>query len=546
MSNTVWEALLQGASSAITQVFNARELTARVELGWMSSGDGPGGSVAAFRVNRTTGSVQLNRDLVESWIATLPIRQVEMRVAALGLRIGAALLISPPTGRWAMTAVQHLRSQVDQDVDDTYVDAFWKAHAILEAQRFDNYALHAVPTAGEVLAELVLADLEANPTFDVCSRAAIMIGRPYLPIEITQPVFDDFFDQDDGADDLTTTLNEYVSLAPESIDEMVDLAQRMVFLLDPEAMGLTSVDPTSTDIWPLQGEIPADAGLGWDDIAELIATTLSAFEGEAGLDYGDALLIGLDEDPVSGSRLGFWARSETVALDLTRSNLSRSATRVLRAMGWQQFENDPSSFHRAAAVEPHQIAEECVWILHDLLGRGDPEGLTVWGRGAVEEAFDSLDWTLYTADPEPPLPDYPLDHEDQAELVRASLAAVFGEPEEYAPGRFEIRSEGVNVAVITDEQSFPAIRFHHRVMEVDESRRAEVIDFANALHGRASTAGSHWWLGGASLWQVCEFWGRKYDHEILTDQLTAFITVAADRTPEIRARFGEDTLSLGW
>lgn len=137
-----------------------------------------------------------------------------------------------------------------------------------------------------------------------------------------------------------------------------------------------------------------------------------------------------------------------------------------------------------------------------------------------------------------PLVAHPSDHEDLARLVRLSLLDLFGRaPEEYDQGRFLIEVGGLEFVVLATEAVFPALRFHHRVFDPGEGVREDLIHFANALHGRSSSLGSHWWLGNQSLWQVCEFWASKFDQEVFSEQLQRFINVAHDRTPEIRARF---------
>lgn len=101
--------------------------------------------------------------------------------------------------------------------------------------------------------------------------------------------------------------------------------------------------------------------------------------------------------------------------------------------------------------------------------------------------------------------------------------------------------------VLATQAAFPAVRFHHRVFDADESVRDELIHFANALHGRSSAFGSHWWLGCRSFWQVCEYWAGKFDQEVFNDQLQGFIKVAYDRTlrfvPASHRDVGEDVQS---
>lgn len=75
-------------------------------------------------------------------------------------------------------------------------------------------------------------------------------------------------------------------------------------------------------------------------------------------------------------------------------------------------------------------------------------------------------------------------------------------------------------------------------MKVPAELRPESIEFANALHGRTSTMGAHWWVGDEFLWQQAVLWAGKFDEEIFLDHLSTFINIARDRTPEIRSRLG--------
>lgn len=122
------------------------------------------------------------------------------------------------------------------------------------------------------------------------------------------------------------------------------------------------------------------------------------------------------------------------------------------------------------------------------------------------------------------------------ELIRNALRKVIGEPVEYEIGRFACKIDGVEVAVLATERTFPAIQFQHLVVEVSSEGRQEAIEFANALHGRSSTLGSYWWLGNDHLWQAGVLWATKFDEEIFVDHLWTFVHVAKERTPEIRSR----------
>jgi hypothetical protein len=135
----------------------------------------------------------------------------------------------------------------------------------------------------------------------------------------------------------------------------------------------------------------------------------------------------------------------------------------------------------------------------------------------------------------------PADHRELGALVKETLAACVGNVDEYAAGRFRFVHGGFEVAVLATERAFPAVRVEHQVMAVPETRRTEVMEFANALHARSSTMGAHWWLGDQCLWQVVALWSWTFDRRIFADQLGVFLEIAADRTPEIRARFADPT-----
>lgn len=129
--------------------------------------------------------------------------------------------------------------------------------------------------------------------------------------------------------------------------------------------------------------------------------------------------------------------------------------------------------------------------------------------------------------------------EELVVLLRTSLHNLIGKaPEEYEAGRFLIEVDDLEITVVTSEDTFPAIRFGHRVMEIPPELRVETIRFANALHGRSSTLGAHWWLGDESLWQVGILWAGHFHEEVFRDHLSTFINIAFERTPEIRSRLG--------
>jgi hypothetical protein len=134
----------------------------------------------------------------------------------------------------------------------------------------------------------------------------------------------------------------------------------------------------------------------------------------------------------------------------------------------------------------------------------------------------------------------PTTAEELAEWVRAALHDLLKTvPDDYEPGKFTVVAGDQEFAVIANSEGFPSIRIDHWVLEVDDEKRLTALDFINALHGRSSTAGAHWWLGNGHLWQVGNLSASKFDAEIFTDFLITFISIANDRTPEIRMRLGD-------
>lgn len=535
-----WGKLHERASRFVAEFRHAAGFKNAVRIEWF------GPDAKGYQVKQEPPTISLSKPAIKAWFDNLPDEQAEERFAGLLLRAASALLFGPPEPQWTEAVARHVQAEQDQGLDETYEAAFSAASAILECHRLDQRVLDLVPDAGTRLAELVRYDLEAHPTFDVYSRAAIVMGRPNLPTDLAQPAFDEFVDEFgvDEAKELTATLNAYVELPPEGVDAMVDATAMLVFQAFPEAVGLGHGDPTGSDVWPLQGRFPEDSGVTWSRLEAFVSVVLSRFTGAAGLDFGDALLLGFSGDPVSGSRLGAWSASGTISLDLTQTNFSGESIRDLIERGWKQFENAPESFHKkVAASDAHEVAAEFIWILRTLAGLESPDRLEVWGRGPAEVEARERGWDFASSLPDSfaSLVAYPDTWEDLAQLVGTSLAALTGgQPEEYEPGRFLIEVDGLEIAVLATEKVFPSVRIHHKVMDVSPHLRDELIAFANSLHGRTSTIGSHWWLGGESLWQVSEFWTSKFDQEIFADQLVSFLNVARDRTPEIRARFSPE------
>lgn len=527
------QALVQGRSSAIVE--------------WWDGG-ADASSATAFRIDNGSETLHLNRELVERWFAELAGQQAEKLVAGLTYRAVAALLFAPPRDLWSEMAEAHVRAEQAQGLGDDFARAFHAAHRILESQRLDQLLLHYCPDAVAELTEWVCFELEEHPTFDTYPRAAILLGRPHLPVGLVQPALDELVD-DFGADeagDLTETLRGYVSLESDDVDGMVEATATLVFQAFPETMGLTrghaDEQLTSTDMWPLQMRPPVGEDSGWGDLEYFLAHTFAAFTGDAGLDYGDALVIGLSDEGISGPHLGAFSSSGVIALQIAGIDLSTDARQELVSRGWETFDNAPEGLHKEASVRSsNELAGEVVWLLRDLAQPADTADITLWGRGPAADVADSMGWDAIDlellAACEPTVT-VPTDHVELVSLVRDALRNMTGlEPDEYATGSFVIESDELEFAVLVTEEMFPAVRFHHRVIEVPEESRPHAIEFANALHGRSSTLGAHWWVGDEHLWQVSMLWATKFDEEIFLDHLGAYINIASERTPEIRGRF---------
>ncbi|MDJ0025914.1 hypothetical protein QM583_02265 [Gordonia alkanivorans] len=426
MENGDWDALRENALCLVGEVLGAAGCAGSASVEWFQIGS-EYEAAGLYRIDQSTRTIGLNRDVVMEWHRGLSWEDAEERFAALALRAAAALQFGPPAFEWREAAELHVRSEQEQGLDEDYARAFAAAHQILENHRLDQRVRDLVPGAGTRLAELVQIDLESHPTFDLYPRAAIVIGRPDLPNELSQPAIDEFVDRFgvDEAHQLASILAEYVALEPDAVDEMVDITARLVFQAFPEAMGLTMADADveSDDLWPLQGTLSEGGGIDWNDFEMFVVLSLARFSGEAGLDYGDALLIGLDGNPLVGRRIGAWARSGEIDLDFTQTGFDDDAVRKLLARGWEQFENAPESFHKTVTVgDAAEVAAEFNWLLRDLVGLPSTSGLELWGRGSASAAAATFGWTSDTDDPAP-APASPVEQRDGPD----------GDPPERAP-----------------------------------------------------------------------------------------------------------------
>lgn len=538
-----------------------------INVTWSPADRAPG----ALGYRLTQGGIELDRNLVQGWSDQNPAGQVQALVEGLRFRTAAAAVFSPPAYLWAEGVDLHVRSEQERGLGSDYVVAFTAAHRILESHRLDRRLLALLPEATDALTGWVLSELGSHPAFDTYPRAALVMGRPHLPPDLVQPSIDEFLEESglDEATDLTRVLTEYVSLDDDNIDTMIDLAHELVFLAFPDAIGLGwGEEVMSTDVWPFQVEIPADdhrcdgpdgqpGGQPWEHLQAYLAEAFSEFEGHAGLDYGDALLIDLNGDGIDGPHVAGWARGDDISVECVRIGLNPAGQHRLLDHGWQAYENSPDSVHQQfPTAHASHLAEQIVGILKDLNETSPTDSLTLYGRGHaadVSERYwshppvsdplpgDPSERDPSVGDPSPghSRPVWPTDHRNLVDLVREALdVATGGECVEYEPGRYEIEPAGVEAMVIVDERAFPLIRFEHMVSDVPDHRRTDVIEFVNALAGRASTAGAHWWLGDHTLWQVATISAAKYDRDIFLDHLQMFINVAIDRTPEVRARFG--------
>jgi hypothetical protein len=405
MENEDWEAFYLSAVAFIDEVRAAAGAVGGVAVEWFSKGGDPE-TVSYYRVDPERKAVAFSRDIVEQWFVDCPPRQAADRFEGLVLRAAAALLAGPSAWEYGKAVELHVRSAQEEGLGDDYVAAFDTASAILESHRLDERVLDLIPDAEDRLSELVLFDLEAHPTFDVYPRAAIVMGRLNVPRDIAQPASDEFIARFgiEEADELVSLLNAYSDLASDALDEMVELTSELVFLAFPEAVGLAWFDdgegPAADDLWDFKGSFPADDRIGWDELELLLAQALALFTGHAGLDFGDALLVGLEDNALDGPQIAAWAAGSDIRLELGDLPIPPLCYPALTANGWVPFENAPSSLHRQVAVgEVRGIAHELMWILRDLVVIPAPAGLTIWARGPAAEVARDLERSLDDTEP---------------------------------------------------------------------------------------------------------------------------------------------------
>lgn len=521
-----------------------RRRTVRVE--WLNAG-GSAGRSGAFRIDSDLETVRLDRRLVEEWLAHLPADKAAVVLDGLAYRSVASLLFSPPEYRWREAVEHHVRSEMEQGLDEDYTKAFHAANTILESHRLDQRILECKPACSDALSAWNLVELEALPAFEVYPRAAVIIGRAYLPEDWGQPVFDEFVEEFgvDEADDLSTILRDYIALRTDDVDRMVDVTHRLVFQAYPEAMGLAldAGDQSAEELWPFRMRLRDHGNIGWAELSRFVSDTMARFSGEAGYDFGDALIFVLSEHGFDGPRVGVWSRSRVVSADVVGVDLAAGERNLLAARGWDAYENAPDSLHKEVpSARVPELADEIIWLLRDLAGSLTLSDLVLWARGPATEVAQERGWLEGGSDRDSAAPVIasPDTWEVLASLVRDSLQTMFGRDlEEYEAGRFIIEVDGVRVTILTSAQTFPAIRVRHRVIAVPEGRRGEAVELANSLHGRSSTMGAYWWVGDEYMWQQTVLWAGTFHEGILREHLSTFIDIAYARTPEIRSRLGE-------
>jgi len=135
---------------------------------------------------------------------------------------------------------------------------------------------------------------------------------------------------------------------------------------------------------------------------------------------------------------------------------------------------------------------------------------------------------------------------DAHEELTASLRTVLRhrmflghEPDEYASGNFFLTTfdDQSGFSIIVNDLIFPWIRLEHEVAEIPKALRLSVIEFTNDLSGRTSTLGASWRLGEQSLWQVGIHRAETFDPLHFWRQFQDFVSVATERSPEIRDHF---------
>ena len=393
MEDEAWETLRGQAADLVARVRSEAGAPHGESVEWGRIAAGTDTS-PSYWVDQQTRTVWLNRDTVSAWFEESAKIHASARFEALALRAGAALIFAPPAYDWHEAAGIHLRWERDQGLDEDYPNAFRVANDILESQRLDQRLLELLPDRGATMAELVTFDLAAYPTFETYSRAAIILGRPHLPADCAQPAFDEFVETFgiEEADDLRELLNYYVALDQNSVLEMVEATAKLVYQAFPEALGLVRTD--GEDELPLIRNLPDNMATDWGELEHFVASTLALFTGKAGLDFGDALIIGLRGAGVIGPHIAAWAQSPDITLDLCSLDLRQGAIEALLGRGWEPYDNAPESFHKSVpAAHADQTASELIWVLRELSTPNTVAGIALRGRGPAEDVAKELGWT---------------------------------------------------------------------------------------------------------------------------------------------------------
>src|SRR3954469_12686007 len=113
MESDEWDALLAIAEHVAESVGSraGARLGARVE--WFHVG-ADSATARPYRLDQGRLTIGLNRDLVATWVESLPREQSVERFTGLAYRAIAGLLYAPPVYEWTEAVERHIRSEHDQ------------------------------------------------------------------------------------------------------------------------------------------------------------------------------------------------------------------------------------------------------------------------------------------------------------------------------------------------------------------------------------------------------------------------------------------------
>lgn len=320
--------------------------------------------------------IAFNRAMIRAWGSDPAAPSVEQRMAGLSARAAGDYLLQPDPGIWSDVEDAHFGDVADT-TESGYIDAFRAARRILEAQRIDSKILEVLH-ASEELEALVELDLEQIPTFDVYPRAAVLMGRVGLPYELAAPALREFREEfgPTAWDELGWLISDYRKLDSDDFEEMVQLIESLVEVAFPEAVGLSYDD--GEDSWELSAQILEGEGATWDGLARFISNAIAKSRGHAGMNFGDALMIGPAGGLPVGERVAVWAQGDQVMLDAVSEDLPRVIGTLVDETSW---DTHPIHIDKMVPIkDATAAASELVDILKSA-GEVSPVGYCFRARG---------------------------------------------------------------------------------------------------------------------------------------------------------------------